>query len=406
MLMRLFGGVARERGVGQLVGAQLLARMPNGMLSVAALMHAEAQLHEYSRAGLTVAAFTLGAAVVGPFTGRWLARFGMRRLLGVFMLADTACMVAFGFLTGPLWAFLLLAFGTGVFQPPVQPAVRTVYPKLVSAGRLQDLFSLDAAAQEIIWIIGPVLVTFSATALSTAIALWITAVLGAVGGFWLLLTPVMGQVSVAASTHRMGAVLRKWPVMIALLCSTLLIAAFGANETTMIAAFAGEGAVPGLLLALLSVASVVSGTLSSRLRMRRWSMGVRTGIVGAGVLLCGLAPHNPWWVALGAVIAGIGSAPSLAVTFANVSSSLRFADTAEAFAWLSTGQLVGSGIGSALAGWAIDEWGPGWAFALGGALGLLGGAIALAGARFLPDLDQHSGPVTDTSTIPVIRLRH
>lgn len=400
--MQFFGNVLRERSVAPLVGSQLVARLPNGMLSLAALIHVEQMLHEYRQAGFTIAVFCAGAAIAGPLAGRWLARFGMRRVLGVFMLVDTLCIVAFGFVDGPLWAFLVLSFLAGFFAPPVQSAVRTVYPKLVPARRLQDLFSLDAAAQELIWVFGPVLVTLSASAASTRVALWLTAALGAAGGAWLLLTPVMGQVTVPPSTHRMGAVMRKWPILIAVVSSALIVAAFGANETAVVAAFQRQGATTGVLLAVLSVASAVAGVVSSRMAMAPWSMGTRSAVVGLGVLMAAFAPHNVWWVGAAQIVAGIGSAPSLAVFFANVSSSLKFADTAEAFAWVGTGQLVGSGIGSALAGVLIDTWGPGWAFGMGGIMALLGAGLALAAIPVLPDLRRHSGPLTDTSAVPVI----
>ena len=41
-------------------------------------------------------------------------------------------------------------------------------------------------------------------------------------------------------------------------------------------------------------------------------------------------------------------APALAVMFAIISSSVRFSDTAEAYGWAGTGQLIGAAIGKTL----------------------------------------------------------
>ena len=64
------------------------------------------------------------------------------------------------------------------------------------------------------------------------------------------------------------------------------------------------------------------------------------------------------WLCATLLIAGIGIAPALAVMFAIISSSVRFSDTAEAYGWAGTGQLIGAAIGSAIAGVLIDRSAP------------------------------------------------
>ena len=64
-----------------------------------------------------------------------------------------------------------------------------------------------------------------------------------------------------------------------------------------------------------------------------------------------------WWLSVALFIAGIGIAPALAVIFAMVSASVKFSDTAEAYGWVGTGQLIGAALGSAIAGFLIDARG-------------------------------------------------
>ena len=44
--------------------------------------------------------------------------------------------------------------------------------------------------------------------------------------------------------------------------------------------------------------------------------------------------------------------------FAIVSSSVKFSDTAEAYGWVGTGQLIGAALGSATVGFMIAIFGP------------------------------------------------
>ena len=79
-------------------------------------------------------------------------------------------------------------------------------------------------------------------------------------------------------------------------------------------------------------------------------------IVFAGMSLAAFV-MDFWWLSATLFIAGIGIAPALAVLFWIVSSSVKFSDTAEAYGWVGTGQLIGAALGSALAGFFIDGYG-------------------------------------------------
>ena len=102
------------------------------------------------------------------------------------------------------------------------------------------------------------------------------------------------------------------------------------------------------------------------------------------------------------MIAGFGLAPALGVMSAIVSSSVRFSDTAEAYGWTNTGQLVGVALGAALAGQALDRLRP------AGRLHLRRGARrarhdrGAIGIPVSPDLKgRNAGPVPDTAPIPL-----
>jgi MFS family permease len=99
----------------------------------------------------------------------------------------------------------------------------------------------------------------------------------------------------------------------------------------------------------------------------------------------------------------VGIAPALAVMFSIVSASVRFSDTAEAYGWVGTGQLIGAAVGSAFAGFLIDSQGPSGAFYVAGVLGLLGFVVPLLGKRWHPDLrGKDASPIPDTEPVQTV----
>jgi MFS family permease len=90
------------------------------------------------------------------------------------------------------------------------------------------------------------------------------------------------------------------------------------------------------------------------------------------------------------------------VIFAIVSSSVKFSDTAEAYGWVGTGQLIGAALGSAVAGFLIDRYTAIGAFWVAAALAALGVLVPLLGKRWHPDLrGKDASPIPDTEPVPL-----
>ncbi|MBM7505472.1 MFS transporter [Agromyces aurantiacus] len=391
----------RTSGVARIIAAQLMARFPSGMLSLAFLLHVEQQTGSYGAAGLVLAATSIGQAVAGPLTSRLMGRFGMRPVLITTLVVCTASVVAIGVL--PLTVPLYMAVGLvcGLATPPVQPAVRTIYPKMVNSRQLTPLFSLDASAQEIIWVVGPVVTTFVSTQIGTVWGILLAATLMVGGGSWFISSPELGRVRIPRSKRRFGTVLARPPVLLATVVGFLLIGACAAIEAGVVAAFGHDGAEAGIVLAIFSVGSLVGGLTLGHVPIGPWSTARRMFIVFAGTALAAFA-MDFWWLALTLFIAGIGIAPALAVLFAIVSASVKFSDTAEAYGWVGTGQLIGAALGSALAGFLIDGYDAVGAFWAAGVLAFLGFVVPALARRWHPDLrGRDASPIPDTEPVPV-----
>ncbi len=113
----------------------------------------------YPVAGLAAAAYGLGTAVSAPLAGAALDRLGQRRVLPVLAAAYAVSLVLVAAAAGHLGTGALgfLATAAGMTRPPLEAAVRAVWPQLVPAQRLDVAYALDSTAQELIWIGGPLL---------------------------------------------------------------------------------------------------------------------------------------------------------------------------------------------------------------------------------------------------------
>jgi MFS family permease len=384
------------------MAAQLTARFPNGMTSLAVLLHIEQSTGSYGAAGLVLAATSVGQAVAGPVTSRWMGVWGMRKVLSVTLVVCAIAIATLALADLVLPAAVALGLVAGLSTPPVQSAVRTIYPKMVNSRQLTPLFSLDASLQEIIWIAAPVLITFVATQIGTVEALLVVVVILVGGGTWFILSPEVGRVRIPRSRRRLGRVLMKPPVILATVIGFLLIGACAAVEAGVVATFGHDGLEAGIVLAVFAIGSLAGGLSFGHIPIGPWAMARRLAIVTAGLSLT-IVSLNVWWLGATLVVAGIGIAPALAVLFAMTSVSVKFSETAEAYGWIGTGQLIGAAAGSAVAGFLIDGVGPSGAYVAAAIFAAAGLAVSVVFVRGFPDLrGRDASPLPDTEPVATI----
>lgn len=394
--------LVRTPGVARIIAAQLTARFPNGMTSLAILLHVEQVTGSYSAAGLVLAAASVGQAVSGPVTSRWMGIWGMRKVISLTTIVCAVAITTIALVETVLPSYMALGLIAGLSTPPIQSAARTIYPKLVNSRQLTPLYSLDASLQEIIWVIAPVAITFMATQVGTWEALMLIVAILIGGGAWFVLCPEVGRVRIPRSRRRFGRVLARPTVLVATVVGFLLIGACAAVEAAVVATFGHDGLDAGLVLAVFAVGSLVGGLSFGHLRMGPWAMARRMAIVTVGLSLA-IVSLNIWWLGAALALAGVGIAPVLAVLFSITSASVRFSETAEAYGWIGTGQLIGAATGSAIAGFLIDGVGAQGAYAAAAAFAVMGTVVAMVCARALPDLRRRDpSPLPDTAPTPLV----
>ncbi len=397
--MGIYRDLARTPGVFRILLSQLTARFPWGMLSITMLLHIQSLYGNYTAAGIVLAAQSIGQAVAGPMTSRMMGRFGMRKVLIITTSICAALLTLVAVTVFPIAVVTAIACVIGLSTPPVTPAVRTIYPKMVPGRQITALFSLDASAQEIIWIIGPVAAVFVSTQVSTVWGLLVAAIFMVGGGIWFLTSPQLGTVKIPPARSRFGAILGRPTVLVSSIVGFFFVASFAALEAGVVGAFGHGGVESGFILAVFSAGSIVGGLLFGHRDVSPWSMVFRATIVMVGTAAC-LVSLNPFWLGIMLFFAGFGVAPMFAALFTVVSSTVRFSETAEAYGWVGTGQLVGVALGSAIAGVAIDSSG-GFGGILVSVLFLVATIISAGlSVRWMPDLrGKDASPIPDTAPI-------
>ncbi len=398
--MNSYVALLRTPGVARIIAAQLTARFPSGMISLGFLLHMESIFDSYAAAGIVLAATSCGQAISGPLTSRLMGVLGMRRVLITTIVVCSLSITAIGVGHFELWGYVVLGAITGLSYPPIQPAVRTIYPKMVNSRHLTPLFSLDASAQEIIWIAGPVVVTFVGTQVSTVAGVLLSVVFLVGGGAWFVMSPEVGRVRIPRSKRRFGAVVLRPAVLVTTIVGFLVVGSCAAIEVGVVASFGEGSADSGFVLAIWAIASLIGGLSFGNLPIGPWALARRVFVILVGATLAIFA-WEFWSLAIALVVAGICLAPALAVMFSAVSASVKFSDTAEAYGWVGTGQLIGAAAGSAIAGFLVDGVGSGGAFWASAGFALLAVVVASVFHRAMPDLRfRDASPIPDTDAVP------
>jgi len=301
-------------------------------------------------------------------------------------LAFAAAVVA----GAPRWSWFVLAALTGASGPNIGSLVRARWAEaLDDPGRRQTAFALEAVVDEVVFVVGPPLVTLLATLVAPPLGFLTGIVLGAVGGFWLAAQrttePVVQAVDPAAPARRWSALNATVLVVAGSYCAVGVV--FGAMDVVVVGFTAAEGvpAFAGLALAVYAGGSLVAGLAYGVARIP----GTLTSRFLGTAVLFGAAAQLLWGVGslsvlIGAgFLAGLTIAPVLVSGLSLVESRVPRWALTEALAWTTTGLTLGVTAGSAIAGWAVDRWGAEPAFAVPALAAALAAVLALCGAPLL-----------------------
>jgi len=391
--------------------AGFVARLPLSMTGIGIVLLVSLTTGSFGQAGLLTAAATLTGAFVAPVWGRATDRVGQARVLLITVLINVvsvALLVTAIESSWPIAVSLAAAVGVGIGFSLAGSAVRARWTLRLNGSPLLDTaFALEAMLDEVVFIIGPVLVTFLATALHPALGISVSAVIGLAGAVGLA-AQRSSQPPIRSELHNHGGSSRlPWRVLVpvAIACVGLGMV-FGAMEVNVVAFAKEAGVLPyaGLILMAWSFGSLVAGAVTGVITWR--VPPARRFRVGATLLALSLLPlpfvSQPVAVALLLILSGMAIAPTLIASVGVTQSAVDQTRLIEALAWSSTGLAAGVAAGAAVVGHVIDSSGAQAGFVAVAIAGLLLalGAIFVRGPRLgaEPSVDQRHTPANADST--------
>jgi MFS family permease len=400
--MRAYLDFLHKPYAARLLGGTLLGRLPNGMAALAIVLFVRAHGGGYTLSGVLSAVYGFAMAAGQPVLGRAMDRYGQPRVLAPAALAAAAgftLLVAFGARSAAVATVAVVV--AGFATPPLEAGLRALWPSVLNGpAEVHAAYALDAAAQETLFTVGPLLV-IAATTVSAGAALLLTGALGVAGTLVVTASrPSRAWRGEEGGGHWAGP-LRSPGIRVLITALTCVGVSLGVFSVAVVAYADARHAsyASGLLLALMSAGALTGGIVYG-LRTRTGPADRRLRLLmaglAAGYLPLAWAPGMPLMPVL-AMASGVFLAPVLACTFTLVDDLAPRGTVTEAFAWLVTAFGVGSSVGAALAGVAGDAGGAHAAFAVAGGGGLLAFLVILLTGpiRGTADADSHAPDVPD-----------
>lgn len=381
-----------------------IARLPISMMSLGIVLALNYLYDNWTVAGSMSAAYILAVASVTPFYARLFDRFGQRRIGTVALTVQVIAMLGFAFAAWnrvPIPLLFALAIVMGFTQFSFGALVRTRWAYALrdsdNMGLLNTAYALEAAIDEIVFIVGPILSAFLATSVHPVSQLFVPTLACGIGGavfFSLKHTqpPVMELVDVtdnratSASGSASGSAVDsaqpdtltmrqlrtnapkpksalRYPgvlsIMIVFIVFNMSFNAFDVSITASMKA-AGVEQWLGLQLAMFAVGSCIGAMIfgSRQMRGSHWQhMMLFLVLLTIGFVLFRLAMDH--FLLLGAleILAGLCVSPLFATGNLIVKDAVPERSLTEGLSWLTTAGAVGTSLGSTLAGAVIDAAG-------------------------------------------------
>lgn len=363
----------------------------------------------YVTGGVIGAAQLVGQAIAGPLRGRAADRTLALPLLLTTSVVHAAGLIALALTARPevlppsaWWSLIPVAFVTGVFQPPVGPMTRAIWPRLAEGPAREAAYAVDSTLVELLFIVAPILAALAVGSWGPSVATVLCA-LAAVLGSALFASALVRAGLNRPMTHgeqrgSAGAVLLREPGLArVLLLGALLVMGLVMTDLVLIGWARERGApeLAGMLAAVWAAGSMVGGLVAgaSNGTPRLW---LRTLLAAFGMLA--LAPALPpfvetgsaWWVGAILFAGGMAIAPTMAACSSLIADIAPAQRRTEAFGWFNSTIALGATAASPVAGGLLDVSGP-------GAAAVMSGVIVLAAAILATHRTLRNPPRTPVS---------
>ena len=373
--------ILRYRQAWKFSAAGLILRLPMSMVGLSTILLVRAEYGNYTLAGAVAAVNIIVMALCAPILARRVDRYGQLRVMGPAWIISTVSMcalVAATLMHAPEWLLFIPAALAGATWGAPGALVRSRWSTILKKpGQLTTAYALESAVDEFVYIVGPVLATVLGTALHPATGLAISIVSLAVGGALFLSRRSSEPATIPYDPHApRESVIRK-PVVLVMAATYIgMGTTFGAMEVSMVSFTEelGAPALGGILLALFSIGSLTAALFYGARTWRRptWQLfAIGVIAMAIGMSLFPVA-FNVWTMAAVILTTGLTCAPTMTNVNILIQQSVSAAKLTEGLTWMSTSINLGTSLGTAIAGPAIDSNG-----ARGGLFTMVGAGWAM-----------------------------
>jgi MFS family permease len=314
----------------------------------------------YAFVGTVAGVYALSSAIAAPVIGRLVDRVGQPKVLVPTGLLSTVGFALIALVPSDRTVVVIGAMVAGAATPPLEPCLRVLWPDVVHRADLENAYALDSAAQELLYIVGPLIVAACAAAIVPVAALWLQTVLVLLGvaSFAAAAPSRRWRPEAHAGRHLLGplrhaglALLLFAPAGIGYAIGTLNLLVVGYTERTPF-----PGGAPVLLALNASgalVGAIVYGALRWHIQPRTRILLLAAGLFVSYSLLATVPTAAPMAGLM--VLTGLFLAPMLTAAFGLIAELAPKGTTTEAFAWLVTLFAAGMSAGAAVVGPVLDS---------------------------------------------------
>ncbi|OEV03279.1 MFS transporter [Streptomyces oceani] len=384
-----YAELLRARYAVRLLCGTLIGRLPNATAPLAIVLFVRAEGGSYTLAGVLSAVYGLATALGQPLLGRCVDLFGQPRVMFPSAVLSALGMTVFaiGGIDSAVFAGLAV-FVAGVCTPPLEGGLRALWPGVLRRqDRVHAAYALDAVAQEVMFAVGPLLVTLLVAYGNEAAALYVINALGVLGALSVVISePSRRWRSEPREGHWLGAL--RSGGLLALLGAFFFVGAALGSIAVAAVAYAdahGDSLISTYLLSALGAGALVGGVVYGA---RPWSgpaeprLRALVTALAAGYVPLVLTP-GPVAMTVLAGVAGVFLAPALACAFVVVDRHAPRGTVTEAFSWLVTTFGVGTAAGTAVVGPVVERGGTAAGFSVAALGGLAALLVLLATRRVL-----------------------
>ena len=360
----------------------LIARMPISMDSLALIFIVVAASDSYAIAGALSATASVVMAFATPHWSRVADRIGQSAMLVRVIPIKVAGLCLFTFLVlnqAPTWTWFVSIIIAESMSVNTGGLVRRRWLHVLSPDKsstaedeqdrhlVNTAYSFEALMDEVVFILGPIIVTACATTISPAA--------GMMAGIFFLAVGVplfvMQKSTEPPSTPKRiidphPAVIRNKRVQAIVLATTLLGGFFGsiAIVTVAFAEQRGQADKSGLLLAIWAFGSGIAAIINGAIKWKSSSATRFLIFLFALTALCVpmLFTHTLGWLAVALFFNGFAIAPLVINAYGVAEGAVPPDQITETLTWVVAGMPMGGALASALSGQIIDRFGSDIAF--------------------------------------------